>query len=36
MCRLTDTEENARGCKDVIGLVDMISKQFKRHFPLVE
>lgn len=36
MCRLTEAEENAMSCKDVFGLVDLISKQFKRHFPLVE
>ncbi len=36
MKQLTETEENAVCCKDVVGLIDMISKQFKRQFPLVE
>ncbi len=36
MDRRTEAEGSAVCCKDVVGLIDMISKQFKRQFPLVE
>ena len=32
----TETEACAGRCKEAVGLIDMISKQFKRHFPPAE
>lgn len=36
MDRRTETEGSAAYCKEVVGVIDMISKQLKRQFPLVE
>lgn len=36
MSRLTVTEENAARCREAVELIDGVSKQFKRHFPLIE